>query len=719
MRITGRKKAGGTVRWTLIVVVGFAVLMGLVLVAAMGARADGPAIRTTIIVKGPDGNPHTSCADEYQMGTLEQGTTVTGNIIVVASGLGPVKLHWVGTLDTAPENNNCSPFADLSSAFFFSPSSGNLTEQNNQVTVVFNLTTSGLAPATYHGKVKVTATCLPPDSCSATARVYFGFTIANVPPTVTLTGGPYSGNESMTVTCNAGPISASHTYADNGAYTITVTVTDTNGGTGSGTSTANIANVAPTATLSVPSPVNEGDSFAVTLTDPFDPSSADTAAGFKYAFGCDGTLGPLGSGSSTTCFYPDGTSNHIVVAEICDKDGGCSTYSATVHVNNVGPTVDAAGPYSGTEGSPVTISATCTDPGVLDAPWSAVVLWGDGTSDSMTVTCSPIGASHVFADNGVYTITVTVTDKDGGVGTDTGTVNVANVPPSVDAGGPYSGNEGSPVAITISCTDPGVNDGPWSATVAWGDGSSTTTSITCNADHISPAHTYADNGAYTITATVTDKDGGVGSHTSTANIANVPPTAGAIGAKVTYDLTIRIAGPPGNVVCLFVQEDGQVVGQTCLSTEHNREATMSFDAELTSSFSAFLTFHAGGEKSGTTHVWLVVDGKTTKVATFVSDKKDPSTWDQTQEVAGFAQLFHSAGKVIRFSCAVGDVGADTLTATWTFGDGGTSTQTFQGPGTFDATAQHTYRSAGNYTVTLTVMDDDGGFAVSQVVLVIT
>ncbi len=144
---------------------------------------------------GPRFAPRSSSKVRTATRTLEQGTTVTGNIIVVASGLGPVKLHWVGTLDTAPENNNCSPFADLSSAFFFSPSSGNLTEQNNQVTVVFNLTTSGLAPATYHGKVKVTATCLPPDSCSATARVYFGFTIANVPPTVTLTGGPYSGNE--------------------------------------------------------------------------------------------------------------------------------------------------------------------------------------------------------------------------------------------------------------------------------------------------------------------------------------------------------------------------------------------------------------------------------------------------------------------------------------------------------------------------------------------
>src|SRR5438128_654988 len=76
--------------------------------------------------------------------------------------------------------------------------------------------------------------------------------------------------------------SLAHTYDDNtaGGYTVSVTVTDKDGGADSKSVNVDVHNVAPTATFNAPSDVNEGDSIALSLTSPSDPSGADTSAGF-------------------------------------------------------------------------------------------------------------------------------------------------------------------------------------------------------------------------------------------------------------------------------------------------------------------------------------------------------------------------------------------------------------------------------------------------------
>lgn len=71
-------------------------------------------------------------------------------------------------------------------------------------------------------------------------------------------------------------------------------------------------------------------------------------------------------------------------------------------------------------GTSVSASATFTDPDVGDthtATWN----WGDGTTSSGTVTESngsgTVTESHTYTTSGVYTITLTVTDNNGGVET--------------------------------------------------------------------------------------------------------------------------------------------------------------------------------------------------------------------------------------------------------------------------------------------------------------
>jgi predicted extracellular nuclease len=201
------------------------------------------------------------------------------------------------------------------------------------------------------------------------------------------------------------------------ARTIVAQVTDSGGLTATAQATVNILNVAPMATFNAASPVNEGSPFNVSLTQPFDPSNADTAAGFSYTFDCGQGYGAPGIINSATCTAVDNPSQ-TVKGKIADKDGGLTEYVATVTVNNVPPSV---GPISA-PADPVLVhtsvnaTASFTDPGVLDTH-TAVWDWGDGTTSAGTVSelngSGSVSGTHTYAAAGFYTVKLTVTDKDG------------------------------------------------------------------------------------------------------------------------------------------------------------------------------------------------------------------------------------------------------------------------------------------------------------------
>ncbi len=201
-------------------------------------------------------------------------------------------------------------------------------------------------------------------------------------------------------------------------------IIDKDGGYTEDTTTVTVANVAPSATPNAPASVNEGDTFTVSLDNPTDPSQADTAAGFTYTFDCGDGSGAQNTGSSASisCVAHD-VASQTVTATITDKDGGTSSYSAVVTVNNVAPVVGPiTAPIDPVEvGTSIDASATFTDPGIgLGDSHTALWNWGDGTSSSGTVTeaSSPgtVSGSHTYTAAGVYTVTLTVSDKDGATG---------------------------------------------------------------------------------------------------------------------------------------------------------------------------------------------------------------------------------------------------------------------------------------------------------------
>lgn len=274
----------------------------------------------------------------------------------------------------------------------------------------------------------------------------------NAPPTVSA-GGPYYVNEGSSVLASANgsdPEGGALTYAwdldNDGTFetpgqsatfsaaaidgpstrTISVQATDPGGLSATATAAVTIANVDPTAdALSATTPIDEGGSSTVSLTNPADVSSVD-AASLKYSFACDGldvslaaTYAAASTTNSANCLFNDDGS-YTVKGRVYDKDGGKSTYSATVAVDNVAPTLEGiTGPVVPVAvNTSTSITLAFTDPaGSLDNPYVVQVDWGDGAGFVPADTLGYAGGSvsHSYAATGVYTVCATVADKDGGV----------------------------------------------------------------------------------------------------------------------------------------------------------------------------------------------------------------------------------------------------------------------------------------------------------------
>ena len=125
--------------------------------------------------------------------------------------------------------------------------------------------------------------------------------------------------------------------------------------------------------------------------------------------------------------------------------------------------------YSADEGSELEVSGVFGDVGLLDTH-EATVDWGDGGPPEPAEVVRPgaettgtLTGRHVYADEGTYTATVTVTDDDGGVGTDTFEVFVGNVAPTIEYFGPGSDPfEGQVASVVATFTDLGIEEHAYS-----------------------------------------------------------------------------------------------------------------------------------------------------------------------------------------------------------------------------------------------------------------
>ena len=155
-------------------------------------------------------------------------------------------------------------------------------------------------------------------------------------------------------------------------------MTDGDGGADTDSVDVDVANVAPTATFANGGSVNEGSTGTVSFSNQDDPSDADTTAGFTYSydFNNDGTFEITDSASDSATvpasYLADGPGSRTVKGRIKDKDGDSNSYTTTITILNVAPTINAvtAVPDPVNEGSPTTVTVTATDPAGANDPLS-------------------------------------------------------------------------------------------------------------------------------------------------------------------------------------------------------------------------------------------------------------------------------------------------------------------------------------------------------------
>ncbi|HNB50531.1 MAG TPA: FG-GAP-like repeat-containing protein [Anaerolineales bacterium] len=94
---------------------------------------------------------------------------------------------------------------------------------------------------------------------------------------------------------------------------------------------------------------------------------------------------------------------------------------------NISPTVDAGPDQEISLGQAVPFTAHFSDPGADDTH-QAIINWGDNTSSFGVVdeTADIITASHSYAEEGDYTIVITLVDNDGGSSTDSLVIHVGS-----------------------------------------------------------------------------------------------------------------------------------------------------------------------------------------------------------------------------------------------------------------------------------------------------
>lgn len=188
--------------------------------------------------------------------------------------------------------------------------------------------------------------------------------------------------------------------------------------------TVHVSNLTPTITGSLNSTsINEGETVMLSGAIS-DPGIADTfTVNVDWGDGQSDSLTlPAGSANyNLTHTYQDditpGTpsDDYDVSVTVTDDDGGSDDLNLSVTVHNlppnVGPIVAPIDPIQ--VGTQISASATFADPGVFDtheAEWE----WGDGTTSPAVIDGPNVSGDHLYAAPGLYTVTLTVIDKDGG-----------------------------------------------------------------------------------------------------------------------------------------------------------------------------------------------------------------------------------------------------------------------------------------------------------------
>ena len=390
------------------------------------------------------------------------------------------------------------------------PANCSVSEANPETVTV---PAGGTAQATF----TVTCTALPPPTGDLTVTTA---TSGPNPPsgyTVTVDGGQSRSLGLNASTTYTGLTATSHTVQLNGIPTNCSvseanpqTVTVPAGGTAQASFTITCAALTGDLTVSTStSGPDQPNGYTVSVT-----------GGGSQTIGASGsvTFPGLATGSHTvtlsgvpsTCSVTGGTSQTVTVTA-----GGTATAAFTITCTALTGSVTVSTTTSGpNQPSGYTVAVSGASSQAIGT--NTTVTFSNLVAGSHTVTLSGIASNCSVTSSNPQTVTVPA----GGTAQATFTISCTapNVPPVVNAGPNDNAVTGLLYSFTWSFSD-GNHNGPWSYTIDWGDGSTSSGNVSSEGS-FSAGHTYIIvlPRSFTITVTVTDASGAPGSDSKVVSV---------------------------------------------------------------------------------------------------------------------------------------------------------------------------------------------------------
>lgn len=412
-----------------------------------------------------------------------------------------------------------------------------------------------------------------------------------------------------------------HIYEENGTYTIRVRIQDGEGNTGEGTLLIDVNNSVPVVLAGPDIEINEGDTLIRTGSFT-DPGADKWTATLDY----NNSLGPLTLelNSDKTFIISHRFSGYQLMSNIkvkvWDDEGAVGEDSFVVRILNVPPQVEAGPDTLVIRGTLFPREIVFTDPG-WDS-WTAQVDYGDGTVQEIPLNQEKIfNLSHIYDTDGTYPITVTVTDSDGGVGSDSFQVRVKDYRLEVEAGEDREIPEGSPFNNAFEIKGP--REKTSQVLVDYGDGEITEHYPVGTAMRFVYDHIYGDDGIHDVTVNVSDIDGDCYEDTTKITVTNVAPVVNAgSGGDVSTGETFNSYGSfsdPGNDKWKAFVDYGDNSGKERLALNKDKSYNLShsYFSAGTYTVTVWVSDDDGGIGQGTACVWVRSRGG------FVSIDDDP------------------------------------------------------------------------------------------------
>jgi KaiC/GvpD/RAD55 family RecA-like ATPase/PKD repeat protein len=397
----------------------------------------------------------------------------------VSGGTGPFSYQWY--LD------GVAVLGAASSSWVYAPSSGGSHTVYVEVTDSMNsIATSSTATVTVNAAFSVT---IAPSSVTLDVgqSQTFNSTVTGGTSSFSyqwyLDGSAVSGATSSTWTCTA---------SSSGTHTVYVDVTDS--ATTHVTATSNTASVTVDAALLAtiaPSWVT----LDVGQSQLFTPTVSGGTSPFSYQWYLNG-LPISGATTATWAFTPSTSGSYKVYVNVTDDVGSrAASGISSINVNPaLSPPVAQFTESANEVYTDVLIQFNAslsndTDGTIISYGWN----FGDGRSTTGEMT------SHSYAEDGNYTVVLTVKDSDGLVGLHQDTVHVLNRTPNASFTS-SSITAHSNETITFNATSSYDPDGRI-LSYFWDFGDQ------LNATGVVVNHAYVQQGNYTVKLTTTDNDG--------------------------------------------------------------------------------------------------------------------------------------------------------------------------------------------------------------------